>query len=97
MTGLGRRERIAVCLWLAVAVVVWNGLYDLLLARSTQTYLFRQALHQAGRGPWLDLSTAMDVAVRDAAWVSTLWASILLLAGMITIRLMWNRRPPCTP
>lgn len=97
MTGLGRRERIAVCLWLSVAVVVWNGLYDLLLARSTQTYLFRQALHQAGRGPWLDLTTAMDVAVRDAAWVSTLWASILLLAGMITIRLMWNRRPPCTP
>ena len=97
MTGLGRRERIAVCLWLSVAVVVWNGLYDLLLARSTQTYLFRQALHEAGRGPWLDLTTAMDVAVRDAAWVSTLWASILLLVGMITIRLMWNRRPPCTP
>jgi hypothetical protein len=78
-------------------VVVWNGLYDLLLARSTQTYLFRQALHQAGRGPWLDLTTAMDVAVRDAAWVSTLWASILLLAGLITIRLLWNRPPPCTP
>jgi hypothetical protein len=97
MTGLGRRERIAVCLWLAVAVVAWNGLYDLLLARSTQTYLFRQALHQAGRGAWLDLTTAMDVAVRDAAWVSTLWASILLLAGMITIRLIWNRPPPCTP
>jgi hypothetical protein len=97
MTGLGRRERIAVYLWLAVAVVVWNGLYDLLLARSTQTYLFRQALHQAGRGPWLDLTTAMDVAVRDAAWVSTLWASILLLAGLITIRLLWNRPPPCTP
>ena len=97
MTGLGRREWIAVCLWLAVAAVVWNGLYDLLLARSTQTYLFRQALHQAGRGPWLDLTTAMDVAVRDAAWVSTLWASILLLAGMITIRLIWHRPPPCTP
>jgi hypothetical protein len=37
------------------------------------------------------------VAVRDAAWVSTLWASILLLAGLITIRLLWNRPPPCTP
>ena len=37
MTALGRRERIAVCLWLIMAVVVWNGLYDLLLARSTQT------------------------------------------------------------
>jgi hypothetical protein len=105
MTALGRRERIAVGLWLAVAVVVWNGLYDLLLARSTQTYLLTQALHhacqaghagQAGRGPWLDLTTAMDVAVRDAAWLSTLWASMLLLAGLITIRLTWNRPPPCT-
>jgi hypothetical protein len=96
MTALGRRERIAVCLWLIVAVVVWNGLYDLLLARSTQTYLFRQAIHQAGLGPGVDLRTAMDVAVRDAAWLSTLWASLLLLSGMMTIRLIWNRPVPCT-
>ena len=51
MTALGRRERIAVGLWIIIAAVVWNGLYDLLLARSTQTYLFRQAIHQAGLGP----------------------------------------------
>jgi hypothetical protein len=96
MTALGRRERIAVCLWLIVAVVVWNGLYDLLLARSTQTYLFRQAIHQAGLGPWVELTPALDAAVRDAVWISTLWASLLLLAGMMTIRLLWNRPAPCT-
>jgi hypothetical protein len=96
MTTLGRRERLAVWLWLIVALVVWNGLYDLLLARSTETYLFKQAIHQAGRGPWVDLSTAMAVAVRDAAWISTLWACLLLLAGMVTIRLVWPRRQPCT-
>ena len=93
---LGRRVRVAVWLWVIIAVVVWNGLYDLLLARSTQTYLFNQAIHHAGLGPWVDLTTAMDVAVRDAAWLSTLWASLLLLAGMITIRLVWNRSVPCT-
>jgi hypothetical protein len=38
----------------------------------------------------------MDIAVRDAAWLSTLWAGILLLAGMITIRLLLNRPVPCT-
>jgi hypothetical protein len=96
MTGLGRRERIAVGLWLIVAVVVWNGLYDLLLARSTQTYLFRQAMHQAGLGPWVDLTSSLDVAVRDAAWISTLWACLLLLAGLVTIRLIWTRPAPCT-
>jgi len=97
MTALGRRERLAVSLWLIVAVVVWNGLYDLLLARSTQTYLFKQALHQAGIGPWVDLTSALDAAVRDAAWLSTLWACLLLLAGLVTIRLVWTRRAPCTP
>jgi hypothetical protein len=96
MTALGRRERIAVCLWVLIAIVVWNGLYDELLARSTQTYLFKQAIHQAGLGPWVDLTTALDVAVRDAAWLSTLWASLLLLAGLATIRLMGSPQPPCT-
>jgi hypothetical protein len=96
MTALRRRERIAVGLWLIIAAVVWNGLYDLLLARSTQTYLFRQAIHQAGLGPWVDLTSALDVAVRDAAWLSTLWACLLLLAGLITIRLIWTRPAPCT-
>ena len=96
MTALGRRERIAVCLWVLMAIVVWNGLYDELLARSTQTYLFKQAIHQAGLGPWVDLTTALDVAVRDAAWLSTLWASLLLLAGLMTIRLIGRPQPPCT-
>jgi hypothetical protein len=96
MTALGRRERIAVCIWLIVAVVAWNGLYDLLLARSTQTYLLRQAIHQARLGPWTDLTTAMDVAVRDAAWISTLWASLLLFLGLLTIRLFRDRAAPCT-
>jgi len=86
MTRLGRRERIAVIFWVILAVVAWNGLYDLLLARSTQNYLFRQMLHQAGQGPWIDMKIAMQVAVRDAIWISTLWGSILLLAGMATVR-----------
>jgi hypothetical protein len=88
MPSLGRRERLAVGLWLVLAVIVWNGLYDLLLARSTQHYLFRQALHQAGTGPWVDLTNAMDVAVRDATWIATLWASIVVLAGMVTVRIL---------
>ena len=70
MTALGRRERLAVGLWLVVAVVVWNGVYDLLLARSTQTLpASGRRMHEAGRGPWVDLTSASSTpAVRDAAW-----------------------------
>jgi hypothetical protein len=88
---LGRSERIAVGLWLLLALVAWNGLYDLLLARSTQTYLFRAAIHQAGLGPPVDLTTSLDVAVRDARWIATLWAGVLLLAGMWTIRMFTSQ------
>ena len=86
MTRLGRRERFAVGFWVVAAVVVWNGLYDLLLARSTETYLFRAAMHHAGLGPAVDLTSAMDYAVVNAVWLSTLWAAVLLIAGLATIR-----------
>jgi hypothetical protein len=92
MTVPGRRQRIAVGLWIVIAIVVWNGLYDELLAKSTQTYLFEQALHLAGLGPWVDLTAALDAGVRHAALVSTLWAGLLLGAGLATIRLVSGAR-----
>jgi hypothetical protein len=88
---LSRRERLAVGVWLVIALVAWNGLYDVLLARSTQHYLFLAANHQAGFGPPVDLTNALDVGVRDARWVATLWAGIVLLAGMWTVRMFSDR------
>jgi hypothetical protein len=97
MTALGRRERFAVGFWLMAAVGVWNGLYDLLLAKSTETYLFRAAIHQAGLGPPVDLTAAMDYAVAHAVWLSTLWTGVLLIAGLITIRIIGrNHSMECT-
>ena len=88
MERLSRPERIVIWIWLTVAVVAWNGIYDVLLTRSAKEYLFRAALHDAGRGPSVSISHVMDVAVRDAIWISTLWASLILLAGLVTVRLM---------
>ena len=63
MTALGRRERFAVCIWLVVALVVWNGLYDVLLARGARkpTCSSRPST-RPGSGPWVDLHrSALDV------------------------------------
>ena len=91
MRRLERRERIAVAIWLAVSLVVWNGVYDLLMTRGIKDYLLRQALHQAGRGPEVSMTALIDLAITEATWVSTLWASVILLAGLITIRLLMRR------
>jgi hypothetical protein len=93
MTKLGRRERIAVGLWVIIAVVAGNGLYDLLLARDTQTYLFKSAMHSAGLGPPVDVTATLDAAVAYAAWVSTLWAALLFAAGCLTIYLTRHAPP----
>lgn len=81
-----RRERFAAGLWLLVALVVWNLIYDLMITRAVQEFMFRAALHEAGRGPHTTMASVLDRSVYDAVWVSTLFASLVALAGFVTIR-----------
>jgi hypothetical protein len=82
-----RARRLAIALWLVMAVVVWNGLYDLRITLGVRDYLMKQALHDAGRGPEVTISDAMHETVRDAVRVASLWGGIVLGAGLITVRL----------
>ena len=92
MQPLGRRQRIAVALWVVVGIVVWNGVYDLLVGQGIKEYLFRQALYQAGRAPNVSIASVMDPFVYYATWVSTLWASVIVLAGLFTMRMLSHER-----
>ena len=90
---LTRAERFAAGLWIVLALVIGNGIYDILVSRGVKEYLFRHALHEAGRGPEVPIRQIMDVTVFDATWVGLLWGCTVLLAGMITVRLFRPRRP----
>jgi hypothetical protein len=83
---LTRRERVLVGVWLVLGLALWNGLYDLTLNEGIKEYLFRSALHEAGRGPRVPVATVLDGFVHKAVWVSTFWASLVVLAGLLTIR-----------
>jgi hypothetical protein len=85
---LTRRERILVGVWLAAGVAVWNGVYDMTLGVGIKEYLFRSALHEAGRGPRMTIPAVLDPFVFDAVWVATFWASLVVLLGLLTIRTM---------
>lgn len=93
MNGVARARRIAFGLWIVIAVVVWNGLYDLRITLGIRDYLLKQALHDAGRGPAVIISDAMRDTVRDAVLVATLWASIILAAGIWTVRTLTRKSP----
>ena len=86
MRRLDRVERIAVGAWLVLSIVVWNGIYDLLLTRGIKDYVLRNALHEARRGPAVSMTALLDFTVSEAFWVATLWASVILCAGLWTIR-----------
>jgi hypothetical protein len=86
MTHPPRARRRALALWIILAIIVWNGLYDLRITLGVRDYLLKQALHEAGRGPAVVMSDAMRDTVRDAVMVATLWGSILLAAVVWTLR-----------
>ena len=83
-----KRERALVVLWLVMALLLWNGVYDMTVGEGIKEYLFRSALYEAGRAPHVSIASVLDPYLFDAAWVSTFWASLVMLAGLMTIRLM---------
>lgn len=85
-TAASMRRRRAIVLWLLAAVVVWNGIFDFVQTRGIKEYLLRTALHELGRGPEVSLPEAMSLVTREAGWISTAWASAILLAALLTIR-----------
>jgi hypothetical protein len=85
-------RRTAIALWIVVTILLWNGIYDMILVRGVKEYLFRAALAAAGRGPETPIAQVMDAAVYEAVWIATLWTSFVLLAGMVTIKLV-DRSP----
>ncbi|HEX2457022.1 MAG TPA: hypothetical protein VHI99_25210 [Vicinamibacterales bacterium] len=92
MQRLTRPERIAVWIWVGLALFVGNAVYDLLLTRGIKEYLLRHALHDAGRGPAIPLVDLMNAIVLDATWIGLLFGSVVLLAGMLTVKLVKTPR-----
>ncbi len=85
------RERVLVGVWIAIGAIVWNGIYDFVMFRGVQAYLFRDALHQLGRAPDVPMKLFMQGVVYDAVWIATMWAGGILLAGLLTIRSLSQR------
>lgn len=78
-------------LWLALGVVVWNAVFDALVTRGVNDYLFRQAAHDAGRGAAVTMREVMDRAIPDAAVIASLWTLIIEGAGLGTVIILSRR------
>ena len=54
---MSRIERRLLILWVALAVVVWNGVYDMRMHDTMRGYLLESALAQARLGGGVDMRT----------------------------------------
>jgi hypothetical protein len=86
VTPLARRQRVALAAWIVLAAALWNAIFEMMVVRGAKEYLFRAALHDAGRRPFTPIADVMDPAIFNATWVATLWTSIILLAAVLTVR-----------
>ena len=86
MRTLPRRDRILILVWIVLAIALWNAVFEMLVDQGVKLYLFRAALHEAGRAPFIPIADVMDPAIYRATWVATMWTSIVLLAAMLTLR-----------
>ena len=68
--------------WLAVAFLVWNGFFDVLVTRGEKQYLLDQARYEAGLGPASSMDAIMSETIRDAAVKATVWGVIVFASGL---------------
>ena len=92
--GRRRVPPLVLAIWTVTAVVLWNGLYDLRISVGTRDYLLQAALHDAGRGPAVSMSEAMQEHVRAAVTVASFWTALVSAAAVwSTARLLADPAP----
>jgi hypothetical protein len=72
-------------MWVVLAVVVWLGMFDVLISRGVKEYLYRTAEHELGRGPAVTMPEIMGRTRQDAAIDSSIWALLVGGAGLFTV------------
>lgn len=78
-----RTARLAVALWIALAVVVWNVVFDRVLVLAGRQYVHAATLAARGGGPYLRVDDTMRPARVRALRTATLAATVVLTAGVI--------------
>jgi len=81
MTRFNRRARIAVGLWIAWAVVVWNVVFDHAIEIAGRAYLHTAAVAAQSGAPYARIEDAMRPGAATAFWTACGAAGVILAIG----------------
>ncbi len=82
---MSKIEKRLLTLWVVLAFVVWNGVYDMRMHDTVRGYLVETAEAQAGLGTGVDMRQYLHRGRVDAVAFSTAWSFGVLLAGIATM------------
>jgi hypothetical protein len=78
--------RVARALWIALAVIVWNVVFDRVIVVSGRTYVAAATQVAAGpRGPFANMDDWMRPAVTRGLWIATAAGAVVFATGLIAV------------
>jgi hypothetical protein len=84
------KVRIASTLWLILAVVVWNVVFDRIIVLAGRRYVY-DANMSVQRGVYLPVSSAMPPAVRRGVWLASAVSLPIAIVGVAAVQLAARR------
>ena len=82
----GTRRRIVVWLWVALAFVVWNVVFDQVIIDAGRHYIDIATASADSNGPYLNIDDTMRPARSRALWLATGSAGAILVVGFLALR-----------
>ena len=89
-----RSVRVAAALWTAWAIVVWNVVFDQVIALAGRRYIVAAVAAEQGSGPYARIDDWMHPAVTRGFWLATAAAGVILLIGVASVALAGRQPRP---
>ena len=80
------RRRIAAWLWIALAVVVWNVVFDQVIIDAGRHYIEIANASAGSNGPYVNIEDTMRPARSRALWLATASAGAIAVVGFLALR-----------
>ena len=82
---------LAIALWIALAIVVWNVVFDRVLVVAGRQYVYAATRAARGSGPYVRVNDWMRPVERRALWMASMAGGTILVAGFVSIGLATRR------
>ena len=91
MRGIPRAVQASLVTCAALSVVIFSGVFDLLVTRGEKYYLWQQAEATLARAPRASLDDIMTRTIHDAVFTAALWARFVFIVSTGAVLFTWRR------